>query len=56
MNNEVYTNIGILVVWCIKYIYIPIGVGVLIRLISRKLFQPQPGRQRKKRSLKTVYN
>jgi len=33
-----------------KYIFIPIGVGVAIKLVVRKLLQPQPRGQRKKRS------
>jgi hypothetical protein len=49
MNDEFYTGIGLLVVWCMKYIFIPIGVGVAIMLITRRILRPQPERQRKKR-------
>ena len=50
MNNDLYTNIGYTVVWCVKYIFIPIGVSVSARIISDKLLRPQPEKQRKKRS------
>lgn len=49
VNNDLYTKIGYFVALCMKYIFIPIGVGVAIRLITRKLLQPQPERQKKKR-------
>ena len=49
MGNDLYVNIGYAVVWCMKYIFIPIGVSVSARLIVDKLLQPQPKRQRKKR-------
>jgi hypothetical protein len=60
-NNWLYTlkkhnkiiavaSIGDFVVLCMKYIFIPIVVGVAIKVISRKLLQPQPEKQRKKRS------
>ena len=49
MNKEFYTNIGYSVVWCVKYIFIPIGVAVTARIIAAKLLRPQPNRQRKKR-------
>ncbi len=52
MDNDLYTNIGYFVVLCMKYIFIPIVVGVAIRVISGKLLQPQPEKQRKKRSYK----
>ena len=52
MNKEIYTNIGYTLVWCVKYIFIPLGVAVLARLIADKLLPPQPDRQRKKRSYK----
>ncbi|HHV96025.1 MAG TPA: hypothetical protein GXX37_06065 [Clostridiaceae bacterium] len=49
MNNDLYTNIGYAVVWCIKYIFIPIGVSVSARIIAERLLQPHPEKQRKKR-------
>jgi hypothetical protein len=49
MNNDFYTTIGYLVVVCVKYIFIPIFVGIVIRVITIWLFQSQPKRQRKKR-------
>jgi len=52
MGNELYTNIGFIVVWCIKYIFIPLGVAISARILVDKLLQPRPDRQRKKRSLK----
>ncbi len=52
MGREFYTNIGIFAVSCVKYIFIPIGVAVITKIITDKLLQPQPGRQRKKRSNK----
>lgn len=50
MSNEFYTNIGYVIVWFIKYIFIPLGVAVSARIIADKLLQSQPERQRKKRS------
>jgi hypothetical protein len=41
VNSDLYTSIGYFVVWCVKYIFIPIIVGVAIRVITLKLFQPQ---------------
>jgi hypothetical protein len=55
MNKEVYTNIGYALVWCVKYIFIPLGVAVLARIIAEKLIPPQPERQRKKRSDKNRF-
>ncbi len=52
MNNELYLNIGYAVVMGVKYIFLPLGVAVTARIIADKLLQPQPGRQRKKRSYK----
>ena len=52
MSNELYISIGLIVVWCIKYIFIPLGVAVFARIIVDKLLKPQPDRQRKKRSNK----
>lgn len=48
-GNELYASIGYIVIWCVKYILIPIGVGVTAKVIAAKLITPQPGRQRKKR-------
>lgn len=52
MNNDFYAYIGFIVVWCVKYIFIPIGVGIFVKVITKKLLRPQPDRQRKKRSYK----
>ena len=52
MSNELYINIGYTVVWCIKYIFIPLGVAVSAGILVDKLLRPQPDRQRKKRSYK----
>ena len=52
MSDDFYTNIGFGFVWCISYIFIPIGVAIAARLIAEKLLPPQPERQRKKRSYK----
>ena len=52
MSNELYINIGFFVVWCIKYIFMPLGVAVFARIIVDKLLKPQLDRQRKKRSNK----
>jgi hypothetical protein len=49
MDNEFYTIIYQLIVWCIEYIIIPIGVAITARIIAEKLLQPQPARQKKKR-------
>jgi len=49
MEHDFYTGIGYAVVWCLKFIFIPIGVGVSVNYIVGKLLQPQPKRQRKKR-------
>jgi hypothetical protein len=49
VDGNFYTNIGYAVIWCIKYLFIPIGVAISARIIADKLLQPQPGRQRKKR-------
>ena len=50
MVDTFYVYIGIAVVWCVKYIFIPFGVAVSARVVAGKLLQPQPKRQRKKRS------
>lgn len=55
MNNGLYTNIGYTVVWCVKYIFIPLGVAVFARIFAEKLLRPQPERQRKKRSFKNRF-
>lgn len=52
MSNVLYTSIGFLVVWCAKYIFIPLGVAVFAKIIVDKLLKPHPERQRKKRSYK----
>ena len=52
MSNVLYTSIGFLVVWCVKYIFIPLGVAVFAKIIVDKLLKPHPERQRKKRSYK----
>ena len=49
MCNDFYTAFGYIAFWVMKYIAIPIGVGVMIKLITHKILQPQPERQRKKR-------
>ncbi|HHU90722.1 MAG TPA: hypothetical protein GXZ22_06660 [Clostridiaceae bacterium] len=49
MDNDFYTIIGYAVVWCVKYIFVPIVVGITVKLITGKLFQSQPQKQRKKR-------
>ncbi|HOJ11543.1 MAG TPA: hypothetical protein PK733_13260 [Clostridiales bacterium] len=55
MNNDLYTNIGYIVVWCVKYIIIPIGVSVSAKIIADKLLRPQPEKQRKKRLKKNRF-
>jgi hypothetical protein len=52
MNNDFYTIIGYAFILCIKYIFIPVGVAIIGRLLSEKLLRPQPkkrpqGAQRK---------
>ena len=55
MSNVLYTSIGFLVVWCAKYVFIPLGVAVLAKIIVDKLLKPHP--ERKKDGLrKTVLN
>ena len=49
MDRAIYTYIGIIVVWCVKFLFVPVIVGVVIKMITHKMFQPQPERQRKKR-------
>ncbi|HHW00602.1 MAG TPA: hypothetical protein GXX36_13770 [Clostridiaceae bacterium] len=50
MDTDFYASIGYAVVWCVKYLFIPIGVAVSARIITDRLLRPQPERQRKKRS------
>jgi hypothetical protein len=42
-------------VWCVKYMFIPLGIAVLAKIIAEKLIPPQPERQRKKRSNKNRF-
>lgn len=49
MENGFYAGIGFAVVWCMKYICIPIGTAVLARIIADRLLRPQPDKQKKKR-------
>ena len=55
MNREIYTYIGIAFIWCVKYVFIPLGVTVSARIIVDKLLQPLPIGQRKKRSNKNCF-
>lgn len=50
MGDDFYTAFGCFAFWVTKYISIPIGVGVAIAVIAHKLLQPQPDRQKKRRS------
>ncbi len=50
MDKAFYSNIGYAVVWCVKYIFIPFGIAFFVRVLADKVSQPQPKRQRKKRS------
>jgi hypothetical protein len=50
MGIDLYTGIGYIVVLCMKYVFIPIFVGVAICVIARKLLRPRPYRQKKRRS------
>lgn len=57
MDKGFYITIGYVLIWCIKYIFIPTGVAILGRLFSERLLRPQPkkrqqGAQRKKRLIK----
>ncbi|HHW31936.1 MAG TPA: hypothetical protein GXX20_09740 [Clostridiaceae bacterium] len=56
MKDVFYTYIGIAFVWCVKYIFIPLGVAVSAKIITDRLLQPQPEKQRKKRSDKNRFN
>lgn len=55
MGNDVYTYIGYIVVWVVKYVIVPIAAAVLARIIGEWLLNPQPERQRKKRSDKNRF-
>jgi hypothetical protein len=55
MSNDLYTNIGYIFVWCVKYIFIPLGVAITARCVTDKLLRPQPDKQRKKRSSKNRF-
>ena len=50
MDKEFVTDIGYLVIWCAKYVFIPFGVAVSARIFVEKLLKPHPERQKKKRS------
>jgi hypothetical protein len=50
MNNELYAGVGFLVIWCVKYILVPIGVIVFASLIVNRLLQTQPDKQKNKRN------
>jgi len=50
MNKDVYASIGFGLIWCVMYIFVPFGVAVTGRMLSEKLLQSQPKKQRKKRS------
>jgi len=52
VNIDFYTGIGIAVVWCVKYILIPVGVAVTARILAEKILRSQPERQKNKRSNK----
>ncbi len=52
MNSDFYTGIGMAVVWCMKYILIPIGVAITARILAEKILRSQPERQKNKRSNK----
>jgi hypothetical protein len=55
MGNGIYTYIGYIVVWVVKYVIVPIAAAVFARIIADWLLKPQPGRQRKKRSDKNRF-
>lgn len=50
LEDGFYTYIGFAVVWCMKYIFIPFGVGLSVKIVAKKLLQQQPLKQKKKRS------
>lgn len=37
MEDDFYTYIGIAVVWCVKYIFIPFGVGFSVKIAAKKV-------------------
>jgi len=47
LGDNFYTAFGYFAFWVTKYIFIPIGVGVAITIITHRLLQPQPDRQKK---------
>lgn len=49
MGNDFYTNVGFIVVVCLKYIFIPFGVAFSARLLSERALRLQPKKARKKR-------
>jgi hypothetical protein len=49
MDYVLYTGIGFSIIWCAKYVFIPLGVAILARIIVDKLLKPQPGKHKKKR-------
>jgi uncharacterized membrane-anchored protein YhcB (DUF1043 family) len=49
MNDDFYTTLGYFVFWVMKYISIPIIVGVSITVIAHKLLKPLPKKQKKRR-------
>lgn len=55
MGNDIYTYIGYIVVWVVKFVIVPIVAAVLARIIAEWLLKPQPERQRKKRSDKNRF-
>ena len=36
MSNDLYTNIGYIFIWCVKYIFIPLGVAITARCVTDK--------------------
>lgn len=56
MSKQFFTSIGNIIVWCMKYIFIPFGVAVSARIFVEKLLQPQPDRQKKKRPNKKPFS
>jgi len=55
VNIDFYTGIGMAVVWCLKYIIIPVGVAFSARILAEKVLRSQPGRQKNKRSDKNRF-
>ena len=55
MNKEFVTDIGYAVLWCTKYVFIPFGIAVSAKIFAEKILQPQPERQKKKRSYKNRF-